>query len=89
MPPTRKEATSPDTAFIAPELVARLKHIEVVQELFDAHKVVIFSLHKFQGSCLRRRLQLESNIFLMFVKPEADGVQSILQVMPLLADVGV
>lgn len=45
-PPTCKEATNPDTAFLAPELASRSVSISVVQEpLFNAHKVVLISLH--------------------------------------------
>lgn len=45
LPPTRKEATDPDTAFLSPDLLPRLHAIQVVEEpLFDAHKVVLFDL---------------------------------------------
>ena len=40
MPPTCKEATNPDTAFLSP--------------LFDAHKVVLFSLHGHVGNLTKQ-----------------------------------
>lgn len=45
MPPTCKEATTPDTAIIAPELVPMVQSISVVKTgLFDTHDPVIFQL---------------------------------------------
>ena len=55
MPPTCKEATNPDTAFISPLLLPRLKAISVLQEpLFDAHKVVLFDLCGFSGNLFKQ-----------------------------------
>ena len=47
MPPTCKEATSPDTAILAPELLPMLQGFEVHSNghWFDAHHPVSFSLH--------------------------------------------
>ena len=45
MPPTCKEATSPDTAIISPELIPMVESITVVKTgLFDTHDPVIFQL---------------------------------------------
>ena len=55
MPPTCKEATNPDTAFISPILLPRVKAISVLQEpLFDAHKVVLFDLYGCSGNLTKQ-----------------------------------
>lgn len=49
--PTCKEATTPDIAFLSPELLPRLQSIEVLQDqLFDAHKVVLLLLRWHSGN---------------------------------------
>lgn len=55
MPPTCKDATNPDTAFLSPELLPRLQAIRALQEpLFDAHKVVLFSLQAQIGNLTKQ-----------------------------------
>lgn len=54
-PPTCKEATNPDTAFVSPELLPRLHSIQLFQEpLFDAHKVVLMDLKHFGGNLYKQ-----------------------------------
>lgn len=68
-PPTRKEATNPDTAFLAPEIASRLSAISVVQEpLFDAHKVVLFSFHT-PGKGWRKQVWPKPKPFTNFAIP--------------------
>ena len=55
MPPTCKDATNPDTAFLSPELLPRLRAIQVLREpLFDAHKVVLFDLCRISGNLFKQ-----------------------------------
>lgn len=55
MPPTCKDATNPDTAFLSAELIPRLHNIHVLQEpLFDAHKVILFSLTSTTGNLYKQ-----------------------------------
>ena len=55
MPPSCKEATNPDTAFLSPELASRLTAISVMPDsLFDAHKVVTFRLNISEGPWLKQ-----------------------------------
>ena len=55
MPPSCKEATNPDTAFLSPELASRLTAISVLPDpLFDAHKVVTFELSTSGGPWLKQ-----------------------------------
>ena len=55
MPPSCKEATNPDTAFISPVLLPRLRSISVLQEpLFDAHKVALFDLKGSSGNVFKQ-----------------------------------
>ena len=55
MPPTCKEATNPDTAFLSPMLVPRLKDIQVLNDpLFDSHKVVLFDLWGISGNLFKQ-----------------------------------
>ena len=55
MPPSCKEATNPDAAFLSPELASRLKAISVLPDpLFDAHKVVTFELNNCGGPWLKQ-----------------------------------
>ena len=55
MPPTCKDATNPDTAFISPILLPRLKAIQVLPDpLFDAHKVVLFDLCGLSGNLFKQ-----------------------------------
>lgn len=69
MPPTCKEATNPDTAFLSPELLPRLQSIQVIQEpLFEAHKVVLFSLQVHMGD-LTKQVWPKPKPFTDFVLP--------------------
>ena len=55
MPPSCKEATNPDTAFLSPELASRLTAISVLPDsLFDAHKVVTFRVNLSEGPWLKQ-----------------------------------
>ena len=55
MPPTCKDATNPDTAFLSPFLLPCLKAIQVVHDpLFDAHKVVLFDLCGISGNLTKQ-----------------------------------
>ena len=51
MPPTCKDVTNPDNAVCCPKVQQWISDITVLQDqIFDAHKVVIFELRPFQKS---------------------------------------
>ena len=59
MPPTCKEATSPDTAIISPDLIHLIDKISVVKTgLFDTHDPVIFRLNIPKNQLCRHKIPL-------------------------------